>query len=209
MGRFCEIVYSIIDGHAKGSYPAKAHKPGNFVGACRKLESNTGIPRSFQILIPRALPALYEVRNNRGVGHVGGDVDPNHMDATLVVAVANWIMAELCRVLHNLSIDDAQRLVDSLAERRVPLVWRGANVRRVLDPKMKLKDQILLLMASSADTVSSDDLMKWCDSKNKSYFFKLLRKMHSNRLIEMATDGSSIEILPPGSERVSQLVTPQ
>ena len=84
-GLFCEIVYTILDGHAKGSYASKPTKPSNFVGACKKLESNTGVPRSFQILIPRLLPALYEIRNNRGVGHVGGDVDPNHMDAQAVL----------------------------------------------------------------------------------------------------------------------------
>jgi hypothetical protein len=52
-GRFCEIVYSILDGHARGTYPARGTKPGNFVGACRALENNTHVPRSFQILLPR------------------------------------------------------------------------------------------------------------------------------------------------------------
>ena len=87
-GRFSEIVYTILEGHAAGSYASKPTKPKDFVAACRKLEQNTQIPRSFQILIPRLLPALYEVRNNRGVGHVGGDVDPNHMDAQFVVSAA-------------------------------------------------------------------------------------------------------------------------
>jgi len=88
-GRFCEIVYSILDGHAKDTYPSKPSKPGNFVSACRRLESNTNMPRSFQILIPRLLPALYEIRNNRNVGHVGGDVNPNFMDSTAVVSMAS------------------------------------------------------------------------------------------------------------------------
>ncbi len=37
-GRFCEIVYSILEGHATGTYPPKPTKPSDFVGACRKLE---------------------------------------------------------------------------------------------------------------------------------------------------------------------------
>ena len=73
-------------------------RPSNFVEACRRLESNSGGPRSFKILIPRLLPLLYEIRNNRNVGHVGGDVDPNHMDATTVLAIVAWVMAELVRV---------------------------------------------------------------------------------------------------------------
>jgi hypothetical protein len=57
-GKLCEIVYTVLDGHANGTYPAPPSKPGNFVPACRALESNSHVPRSFQILIPRLLPAL-------------------------------------------------------------------------------------------------------------------------------------------------------
>ena len=93
-GRFSEIVYTILDGHAKSAYASSPKKPSNFKDACTKLESNSGVPRSFQILIPRLLPALYEIRNNRSVGHVGGDVDPNHMDSAAVLAMCNWVMCE-------------------------------------------------------------------------------------------------------------------
>src|ERR1700683_4834624 len=88
-GQFCEIVYTILDGFAKKSYAAAPSKPKNFLEACKKLESNTGVPRSFQILIPRLLPPLYEIRNNRNVGHVGGDVDPNFMDSSTVLSMAS------------------------------------------------------------------------------------------------------------------------
>jgi hypothetical protein len=113
-GKFCEIVFTVLDGYPTKTYSLSPQKPKDFVSACRKLESNTGVPRSFQILIPRMLPALYEIRNNRGVGHAGGDVDPNHIDATLVVSTCNWIMAELVRVFEELPISEAQNLVDRL-----------------------------------------------------------------------------------------------
>ena len=35
-GKFCEIVYTILDGRAKGIYLDTPTKPLNFVGACRK-----------------------------------------------------------------------------------------------------------------------------------------------------------------------------
>jgi hypothetical protein len=121
-GRFCEIVYTILDGFASTSYAASPSKPANFPHACRRLENNSSVPRSFQILIPRMLPALYEIRNNRGVGHVGGDVDPSHMDATAVLGMVNWIMAELVRVFHRLPTSEAQQVVDQLVDRRIPIV---------------------------------------------------------------------------------------
>src|SRR5262249_37594630 len=82
-GKICEVVYSIINGFLSGAFPPKAHKPPNMVSACRALENIAPDPnrlgdRSLRILIPRLLPFLYEIRNNRGVGHVGGDVSPNH-----------------------------------------------------------------------------------------------------------------------------------
>lgn len=205
-GKFCEVVYTILQGHATGTYPTKPTKPTNFVEACRKLESNAGEPRSFQILIPRMLPALYEIRNNRGVGHVGGDVDPNHMDALSVLSMSNWIVAELVRVLHAVSVNDAQALVDDLVERRLPLVWQGQDVKRVLDPSMQLKDQILVLLASTTGKVAVADLLRWTDTKNKFYFLKLLRGMHKQRQIELSIDETTTYLLPPGSTMVEELV---
>jgi hypothetical protein len=143
-GKFCEIVYSILVGHASGSYPAAPAKPNDFPSACRALESNASEPRSFRILIPRMLPALYEVRNNRGVGHAGGDVDPNHMDATVVLSMCNWIMAELVRLLHATTTSEAQSVVDSLAERRIPLVWQSGDLKRVVDPSVSSEPKALL-----------------------------------------------------------------
>lgn len=207
-GKFCEIVYTILDGHARGSYASKPTKPSNFVEACKKLEKNTGVPRSFQILIPRILPALYEIRSNRGVGHTGGDVDPNHMDALAVLSMCNWVMAEFVRVFHSVSVDDAQALVDGLVERRVPLVWQDADVKRVLDSKMVLKHQVLLLLASTTGKVAVIDLLKWTDTKKakEGYFLRLLHQLHGRREIELSSDEALTQLLPPGSKIVERLV---
>lgn len=208
-GKFCEIVYTIIDGHAKGKYLNKPSKPRDFVAACRKLENNNHVPRSFQILIPRILPALYEVRNNRGVGHAGGDVDPNQMDGTVVISICNWVMAEMVRVFHGLSVQDAQGLVENLTERRLPIVWHGDEMRRVLDPNLPLKDQLLLLIASSTAKVSTSDLQDWTGYANKTYFRRILRGLHTDRLVELSKDESMVEILPPGSNYIAGFMSKQ
>ena len=207
-GRFSEVVYTILEGHAKGAYAAAPKKPDDMVAACRALEGITGghIPRSFRILIPRMLPALYEVRNNRNVGHVGGDVDPNHMDATAVLAMCNWIMAELIRFFHGLKTEEAQVIVDAIAERALPLIWQSGQMKRVLDPSLKLQDQVLLLIASAPSAVAVADLFEWSDYENKAYFMKLLRQLHSERMIELAKNEDKVEILPPGAEYVARFV---
>jgi len=205
-GKFCEIVYTIIDGFGTGSYASKPSKPRDMVQACKALENRTNVTRSFQILIPRLLPALYEVRNNRNVGHVGGDVDSNHMDSAAVLAISGWIMCELVRVLHSMSTSDAQQVVDALAIRRIPLVWDGANgMRRVLDPKVRLEDQVLLLLGEGTE-VHVSDLLTWTGAANKAYFKKVLRALAKSRMIELSADGNDAAILPPGSARVESVV---
>jgi len=205
-GRFSEIVYTILDGCASGAYASSANKPRSFVDACRRLENNAGVARSFQILIPRLLPALYEIRNNRNVGHVGGDIDPDLMDSSAVVSVASWILAEIIRVLHGVSTEEAQQLVDNLAERRHPIVWKSGNLRRILDSNMALKDQIMILLSSCSNRVKADDLFDWTGYSKRGYFNRLLRQLHSQRLLEFYEESSEIEILPPGSDYVSALL---
>lgn len=207
-GRFCEVVYTILEGYANGGYPPVPKKPPDFVTACRNLEKHTKIPRSFRILIPRFLPGLYEIRNNRNVGHVGGDVNPDLMDSSAVVSIASWVLAELIRVFHNINTEEAQQIVDRLAERQFPIVWKSGDMRRVLKPNLPLKDQVILLLASCQGKVLFDDLMKWTGYKNKSHFKKSLRKLHTLRLIEFPENSTNeVDLLPPGSERASNIIS--
>ena len=205
-GLFCEIVYTIITGHASGTYASKPQKPRDFVTACRSLESNTRGPRSFRILIPRMLPALYEIRNNRGVGHTGSDVDPNHMDATAVLSMSSWVLAELVRVFHNIDINEAQTVVDSLIERRVPWVWSKGSIKRVLDPSLSLKDQILLLLSSAPTSINVGDMLNWTECKNKKYFITVIRELHKERFLEFDENKADLTILPTGSDYIIEKI---
>lgn len=205
-GRFCEIVYTILQGYSTGNYPPSPAKPPRFVDACRALETVISTPRSFKILIPRILPALYEIRNNRGVGHVGGDVDSNHIDALAVLSISSWIMAELIRVFHNVDIQDAQKIADSLVDRRISLVWQSGDIRRVLQPTLTFRKQVLLL-SSLSETVTKDDLIRWIEPSNRTYFSRLLSEMHYERLIDLSSDETTITILPPGTAIVEEIIS--
>jgi uncharacterized protein YifN (PemK superfamily) len=205
-GRFCEIVFTIIKGYSTGSYPSNPSKPRNMVDACRLLEQNSHVPRSFQILIPRLLPALYEFRNNRNVGHVGGDVNPDFMDSNAVVSISSWIMAELIRVLHNTTTEEAQLCIDNIVETKSVLIWKSGNIKRILKTDLSLKDNILILLYSNSGKSSSTELKNWTECKNNSYFMRILRELHSKRFIEFNEVNDDITLLPPGSTYVSNLL---
>jgi len=139
--------------------------------ASQKLETEAGgAPRSIRIQIPRMLIALYEIRNNRNVGHVGGDVDPNHMDAVCVLQMAKWIMAELVRVLHNVSTEEATAIVDGLADRETPLIWEVNGKKRVMSTGLSMRAKALLLLHASNGPVAEADLVSWIEHSNGSAF---------------------------------------
>lgn len=204
-GKLCEVVYSILRGHVDGKMPAKATKPRNMLDACRSLESAdpTIFPRSVRIQIPRVLVTLYEIRNNRGVGHVGGDVDPNGMDARLVLESAKWVMAELVRVFHSVPVDEASEVVGRLVERTLPIVWELGDVKRVLNPSLSKKDQTLLLLYSSDGPVGEAQLVDWVEHSNASVFRRdILRRAHRDRLIEYSDSTGLVSLTPLGIQHV-------
>jgi hypothetical protein len=209
-GKFCEVAYSIVNGAVKGSFPAQASKPGSMLAACQTLEKEPATPsrvgdRSLRVLIPRMLPVLYEIRNNRGVGHVGGDVDPNHMDAEAVQAMASWVMAELVRIFHGVTTKEAQEMVDALVERKSPVIWEIPGIKRVLDPKMSAKNQVLVLLHHSTGWVSAVDLFKWVEYSNASMFrSNVLKPLHRGRLIEFDADQQLARISPRGAKLVEE-----
>lgn len=206
-GKFSEIVFTILDGYATSNFSPIPTKPQNFVDACKKLENNSHVPRSFQILIPRMLPPLYEIRNNRNVGHVGGDVDPNPMDSQAVVIMCSWILGELIRVFHNVSVNEAQKAVNFITSRKIPLVWETEKVKRILNPDIPLKDQILLLIGSSPSKTKVEDLFLWIEYKDKGYFLKSLRGLHKKRYIELSSIETEVELLPPGSIYLEKIIS--
>jgi len=209
-GKLCEVVYSILKGYAVGKYPAKASKPRNMRAACQKLETEAaGAPRSIRIQIPRMLIALYEIRNNRNVGHVGGDVDPNHMDAVCVLHLAKWIVAELVRVFHGIDTDEATRIVESLAERETPLIWEVNGKKRVLKAGLSMREKTLILLHASNGEVAESELVSWLEHSSASaYRIQVLRPAHRQRLLEYDAMRRTVQISPLGIAEVEETLLP-
>ena len=209
-GKLCEVAYSVVRGMADGKYPARASKPKNMVLACQQMEHETGLPRAVRIQIPRMIVALYEVRNNRNVGHVGGDVDPNHMDAVCVLQMSKWIVAELIRVLHNRPVDEAASIVDALVERESPLVWKVGTKFRVLDTKLSMKDKALILLHATAGQLRDTDVIDFVEHSNASVFRRdVLRPAHKAKLVEYSETDGLVTISPLGIAYVDGLIAAQ
>jgi len=207
-GKLCEAAYTILRGYVDGSYASHASKPKNMVDACRALEkAGAGFPRSVTIQIPRMLMALYEIRNNRGVGHLGGDVNPNAMDALCVLEMSKWIVSELVRIFHNVTTEEAAALVSSLIQRNIPLIWQVGGKLRVLKPNMAMKDKTLALLYHCVDPVPEQNLLEWVEHSNASVFRRdILRKSHREKFLEYDEKAGTALISPIGIDYVEASV---
>lgn len=208
-GRFCEVVYWILLGYGTGSWPAGPGHISQFPQKCQRLENDipATMPRTVRITIPRMLPGIYDMRNNRDVGHVSAELDPNHMDATVALAVCQWVMAELVRVFHSLAPDDAQDVVDALVERNVPLVCEVDGVKRVLDPKMSHADKTLVVLHASAGPMTVADLKNAVEHSHVTrYRNGVLVPLHKGKMLELNVRADRVTLLPPGVKHVQDVL---
>lgn len=206
-GKLCEVVYTIIDGRATGSYPAKSSKPRDMVRACRELEQlpSSSLERALRIQIPRVILGIYEMRNNRNVGHVGGDVDPSHMDSEFAIAASRWMVADLVRAYHNVTTEEARQIVEALIQREIPLIWESNGVKRVLSPKLSATEKVLILLYATPSPVPEDTLRKWVEYKHAARFRnEILKVLHKEKKIEHDVAAKTALLLPPGIHYVEE-----
>lgn len=210
-GKLCEAAYSILHGYVNGTFPGKPTKPSNFGIACTNLEkADPKFGRSVRLLIPRILIALYDIRNSRSVGHIGGDVDPNKMDSLCVLHMAKWVIAEIIRLFHGVSVEQAQQIVETISDREMPLIWDTGIIKRVLDVKLNMLEKTLVLLYSSSFPLSEANLVSSLEHSNPSIYRRdILRKAHKARLLEYDPADKLVTLSPLGSRRVEEEILPK
>jgi hypothetical protein len=104
---------------------------------------------------------ILDVRNKRDIAHVGGEVSPNHSDALLVVQAADWILTEFVRHFYSCTIDEAQRIVSSINEIRIPIVAEIDGFVRVQDTSLDARTRALVVLYyKRPEKVKDADLAK-------------------------------------------------
>lgn len=209
--RFCEIVYTILAGYLNGqNYPASASKPADFKSTCDRLAQTPRAsgPEAARVTIPRILIGLYQVRNNRGVAHVGGEVSANHMDAAYVLYATQWVMAELVRMFHDRDVATATKIVDALVDRTLPVVWSVGGIRRVLDKSLNLSDSTLVLLYGELAGAVDRDLARDLEQPRLGNYRRILRRLHEARMIEYSESTGLVVISPIGEKDVEERLLP-
>jgi hypothetical protein len=175
-GRFAEIALRMLQEVTSGVYiplGEQITKFSNEVLALEKADSNK-FPQSLRLQIPRTLQVMYDIRNKRDVGHVGGDVNANYTDATLSLTCCNWVMTELIRIYFTTDIGTAQKMVDSIIKVRIPIVQDFNGFLKILNPKLSVPDKIMaLLYYRDKDGATINELNHWFKEQTSLNYIKI------------------------------------
>ena len=209
-GHLCETVLRLLQQEVHGVHSRFGSNIGNFADECRKLvtSKNGSVNEALRLVIPRALVFAYTMRNKRGIGHVGGDVDANRIDALSITQTCDWVLYELIRCFHGLSLEEAQDLVDGLATRAVPEIWEVAGKKRILKKGLPFKDQVLLLCYQDTNVaILSEDIFDWLEYSNFSVLKRnILKPLHKERFVEYDQDNECVTISPLGVKEVENRI---
>lgn len=162
-GRFCEAAFRLLQQRAFGRFDPLGQQL-NADAVTKNLASLPAgtQPDSVRLHIPRALRVVYDVRNNRDAAHLGDGIDPNLQDATLVVGVLDWVLAELVRLHHNVTAEDAQRMVGDLVTRQAPVVQDFDGFLKVLRADLSASPRCLVLLYQRGNKGATyEELSDW------------------------------------------------
>jgi hypothetical protein len=111
------------------------------------------------------------------------------MDATLVVAAAKWMLAELVRAFHALTPAEAAQMVEAIVDREVPMIWEVDGKKRVVAAHLNTDEKVLLLLYTINVAIVREALRTWVEYGNQSRFrTAILQPLHDRALIHLAGD---------------------
>ncbi|MBC7129301.1 MAG: hypothetical protein H5T45_06195 [Thermoplasmatales archaeon] len=174
--KFVEVAFRILEYITKGSYTS-FNREININDLITYLENlpKDKYPDSIRIHVPRILKSIYDIRSKRGVAHVG-ELNPNLMDATYVVSSCDWIMAEFVRLYYSNDATEAQKIINSIVERKVPIIEEFGEDIKILNPDLSVSDKILLILYKRhPNYVLTSDLKKWIKTKSPAHITTVLR----------------------------------
>lgn len=182
-GRFCEASYRMLQRWA-GMNVTPLGRRLDTDGLTKELSELPfgSQPDSIRLHIPRALRVVYDIRNKRDLAHLGDGIDPNLQDATLVSAALDWVLAEWIRLSNPLSPNEAQAVVDSVVERRAPTVQDFGGFLKVLNPRLRAADFVLVLLYQCGRRGAElSDLKSWSKPSMLSHLQRTLDQLVNDK----------------------------
>ncbi|QII07529.1 hypothetical protein BH93_21040 [Rhodococcoides fascians A25f] len=186
-GRFSEAAFRMLEWEANGSHTAIGSNLPGTPTLVSELAKKTSAPDSVRFHIPRTLQAVYDIRNKRDVAHLG-KIDANLQDASLVVHILDWVVAEFVRLYHNVSDADAERMISDIVKKEVPAIQVIDGFPLILKA-VPLVDRILILLYWHGDGGTSKSLLSsWLTVNQRSNLSAVMKKLRGDIRVYLSGD---------------------
>lgn len=142
------------------------------------------------LAIPRTAQSIYTIRNKKRVAHVKA-INPDVIDSSFCVSACDWILSELALLFYTSDPKEANELINSILEKKVPLIEEFENGSIVILHKgLSMKEELALtLYHYYPKKLSNEDLIKLLKSKK---IYNRLYLLENERLIHRTKDGSKL-----------------
>lgn len=208
-GKFVEASLKALFVHVGKTPPAgRGFKADAIINGLAQVPDDGTFHDSIRLTIPRACRFVYDMASNRGGRHDAGDIDPNVMDANAAVMTCSWILAEMIRVAQKGAVDlnEAKMLVDSLVEKKYPLVEEVEGRMYFHLKKKTAPDVVLMALARRHPArMGRQDLV---DTVKRNGFSLNNAHVAVTRISKMVDDDGdgNLRLLAPGLKRAEELM---
>lgn len=207
-GKFVEALLKALGGHCNVAF-----EEGRKFKADKLMNDLSQLPQgsfddSLRLLMPRACRVIYDIASNRGARHDAHEVNPNSMDANVVMPIASWLLAEAIRYAQKGAVDpsSAEQLVESLTERRYSVVEKVEGRVYLHAAKKSARDVALVVLAQQhPKRMQPIDLI---DAVERNGFTNANAKLAVKRIQKLTdSDGSGeIRLLTTGLSEAEGII---
>jgi hypothetical protein len=207
-GKFVEAILKAIATHCEVSFESGRKFNANKIMNALAQLADGSYDESLRLLIPRACRTIYDIASNRGARHDPDEINPNSMDANVVMPVSAWILAEAIRYAQKGAVDPSQArdLVESLVEKKYPVV-EEVDGRIYLHAKKKSAVDVglVILARRYPRRVSRDGLI---EAIKRNGFTLGNAKVAAGRIAKVADDDGTgqLRLLAPGLKRAEEAI---
>lgn len=198
-GRFVEHTLRAIEFIRTGTAPVEIKSVSQTV---KKIEQDGNLSESIRLLIPRVSSAMiYDIRSKRGTIHVK-EVDPRHIDASLAVQAASWVISEFLRLYHNSNEKDVVQAIDTLMRGHISYVESfGDEV--IVTKDVPCEIELLLLLVKFEGAGLNRTALGRSSKNSSATVTRALGRLDDKKFIHKKQDGC-FHITGPGEKQLSE-----
>ena len=179
-GKFVETFVQILQFLDSASYQRRPDVDGFL---CRIESRPSPMQDGLRICGSRIARAMYALRSKRNVAHKG-EVDPNTFDLQFLHHGAQWIVAELLRIISGVSMEEAGKLVQMVQVPAGGLVEDFGDRKLVVEEMTAAEEVLVLLHSDYPASVPVLTIVFSMDRLAKGTVQNTLRRLWADKLVE-------------------------